>query len=73
MLRPAGIVLLADGRKIDAVTKGEFLAPGTAVSVVRMSGSRAVVQAVAESEVMQEDQESPELGDSFGGRLPRNG
>ena len=72
MLRPAGIVLLGD-RKVDAVTNGEFISPGTPVSVVRMSGSRAVVQAVDEETVMQHDAQSPEKGDSFGGRLPRNG
>ncbi len=70
MLRPAGIVLLGD-RKVDAVTNGEFLSPGTPVSVIRMSGSRAVVQAVDEDAVMQHDDQSPENGDSFGGRLPR--
>jgi len=71
MLRPAGIVLI-DDRKIDAVTNGEFISPGTTVSVVQMRGSRAVVQAAGEAAVMQTDAESPELGDTFGGRLPRN-
>ena len=71
MLRPAGIVLLED-RKIDAVTNGEFIAPGTAVSVTQMRGSRAVVQAVKEEVVTQHDEHTPEHGDTFGGRLPRN-
>ena len=55
MLRPAGIVLL-DNRKIDAVTGGEFIAPGTTVSVIQMRGSRAVVQAVDEEIVTQHDE-----------------
>ena len=71
MLRPAGIVLL-DNRKIDAVTGGEFIAPGTTVSVIQMRGSRAVVQAIDEEIVTQHDEQTPEHGDSFGGRLPRN-
>ena len=71
MLRPAGIVLLED-RKIDAVTNGEFIAPGTAVTVTQMRGNRAVVTAVQEETVTQQDAHTPELGDAFGGRLPRN-
>ncbi len=71
MLRPAGIVLIED-RKIDAVTGGEFIAPGTTVSVIQMRGSRAVVQAINEETVTQHDEHTPEHGDSFGGRLPRN-
>lgn len=71
MLRPAGIVLLED-RKIDAVTNGEFIAPGTAVTVTQMRGNRAVVTAVQEEIVTQQDEHTPEQGDAFGGRLPRN-
>ncbi len=71
MLRPAGIVLLGS-RKIDAVTKGEFLAPGTPVTVTQMRGNRAVVTAVQGEGVTQQDEQTPEQGDAFGGRLPRN-
>ena len=70
MLRPAGIVLL-DNRKIDAVTNGEFISPGTAVTVTQMRGNRPVVQTVEEGTVTQHDEHSPEHGDSFGGRLPK--
>ncbi len=68
MLRPAGIVLL-ENRKIDAVTNGEFISPGTPVSVIQMRGSRAVVQAAAGETVTQHDEHTPEHGDSFGGRI----
>jgi membrane-bound serine protease (ClpP class) len=68
MLRPAGIVLVED-RKIDAVTGGEFIAPGTAVSVIQMTGNRVVVQAVQEEVVTQHDGNSQEHGDAFGGRI----
>ena len=71
MLRPAGIVLV-DDRKVDAVTNGEFIAPGTAVSVIQMTGNRVVVQAINEETVTQHDEHTPEHGDSFGGRLPKN-
>jgi membrane-bound ClpP family serine protease len=70
MLRPAGIVLL-DNRKIDAVTNGEFISPGTPVAVTQMRGSRAVVQAIEEEAVTQHDEHVPEHGDTFGGRLPK--
>ncbi|MDP4243406.1 MAG: NfeD family protein, partial [Bacteroidota bacterium] len=75
MLRPAGIVLLGD-RKIDAVTGGEFLPPGTAVTVMRMSGNRAVVQAATDAVTTRATSESHiseerERGDSFGGRIAR--
>jgi membrane-bound serine protease (ClpP class) len=70
MLRPAGIVLL-DNRKIDAVTNGEFISPGTPVAVTQMRGSRAVVQAIEEETVTQHDERVPEHGDAFGGRLPK--
>lgn len=82
MLRPAGIVLLGD-RKLDAVTSGEFLAPGTAVTVIRMSGNRAVVQATDDGTAKAiahdgtapraetHDSDERERGDSFGGRIAR--
>jgi membrane-bound serine protease (ClpP class) len=71
MLRPAGIVLVED-RKIDAVTNGEFIAPGTAVSIIQMTGNRVVVQAIDEEVVTQHDEHTTPHGDSFGGRLPKN-
>jgi membrane-bound serine protease (ClpP class) len=70
MLRPAGIVLV-DDRKIDAVTNGEFISPGTAVSVIQMTGNRVIVQALDEETVTQHDEHTPEHGDTFGGRLPK--
>jgi hypothetical protein len=45
MLRPAGIVMIGD-RKIDAVTSGEFLPPGTPVTITSVRGNRAVVEAI---------------------------
>jgi membrane-bound serine protease (ClpP class) len=71
MLRPAGIVLIED-RKIDAITNGEFISPGTTVSVIQMTGNRVVVQAINEEVVTQHDTLTSEHGDSFGGRLPKN-
>jgi len=68
MLRPAGTVLLED-RKIDAVTGGQFIPPGTAVTVVRMNGNTAVVQTMDATIVTQTQEMTPEHGDSFGGRI----
>ncbi len=42
-LRPSGIILIA-GNRVDAITGGEFLEPGTAVHVVRAEGSCVIVR-----------------------------
>jgi len=47
-LRPAGTVDLA-GDRVDVVTEGEFVAPGTAVRVVLVEGGRVVVRPVHKS------------------------
>lgn len=44
-LRPTGIARI-DGRRVDVVTRGELLEPGTRVRVVEVSGNRLVVAAV---------------------------
>lgn len=42
-LRPAGIVLV-DGMRIDVVTSGEFINPNTMIKIIRVEGSRVVVE-----------------------------
>jgi len=44
-LRPAGIASI-DGRRIDVLTEGEFIAAGTPIRVVRVQGSRVFVEPV---------------------------
>jgi membrane-bound serine protease (ClpP class) len=44
-LRPAGIARF-DHERVDVVTEGEFLEPGTAVEVIRIEGNRIVVRSV---------------------------
>jgi membrane-bound serine protease (ClpP class) len=44
-LRPAGIASI-DGRRIDVLTEGEFIAQGTTVRVTRVEGARIFVEAV---------------------------
>jgi membrane-bound serine protease (ClpP class) len=44
-LRPAGIASI-DGRRIDVLTEGEFIAAGTPVRVVRVEGARVFVEPV---------------------------
>lgn len=44
-LRPTGIARI-DGRRVDVVTRGELLEPGTRVRVVEVSGNRLVVAAL---------------------------
>ncbi|TET37436.1 MAG: hypothetical protein E3J72_05930 [Planctomycetota bacterium] len=43
MLRPAGIAEI-DGERIDVVTEGVFLDPGTLLEVIEVSGNRLVVK-----------------------------
>ncbi len=42
-LRPAGIASI-EGRRVDVLTEGEFIAQGTPVRVVRVEGSRVFVE-----------------------------
>jgi membrane-bound serine protease (ClpP class) len=44
-LRPAGIASI-NGRRIDVLTEGEFIAQGTSVRVVRVEGARVFVEPV---------------------------
>ena len=43
-LRPVGIAMV-DGRRIDVIAEGEYIAEQTAVKVVSARGSRVVVRA----------------------------
>ncbi len=42
-LRPAGIATI-DGRRVDVLTEGEFIAAGTPIRVVRVEGARVFVE-----------------------------
>ncbi len=44
-LRPSGIAVI-DGRRVDVVSQGAYIAPGTEVEVVKVEGQRVVVRAV---------------------------
>lgn len=44
-LRPAGAALI-EGKRIDVVTEGEFITPGTTILVVKVEGTRVVVKAL---------------------------
>lgn len=71
MLRPAGTAII-DGKKIDVVTNGEFIDPGTPLSVVDVAGNRIVVRAVKEAIVESAESKPAEVSEPFGGRLPNN-
>lgn len=43
VLRPAGTAEIA-GRKIDVVTEGEFIEPGTSIEIIQVDGMRVVVR-----------------------------
>jgi membrane-bound serine protease (ClpP class) len=44
-LRPAGIASI-DGRRVDVLTAGEFIAQGTPIKVVRVEGARIFVEPI---------------------------
>jgi membrane-bound serine protease (ClpP class) len=44
-LRPAGIASI-DGRRVDVLTEGEFIAAGTPIRVVRVEGARIFVEPI---------------------------
>jgi membrane-bound serine protease (ClpP class) len=46
-LRPAGIASI-DGRRVDVLTEGEFIAQGTPIRVTRVEGARVFVQPVTQ-------------------------
>ena len=45
LLRPAGVALI-DGKRVDVLTEGEFIAAGTPVRVTRVEGARVFVEPV---------------------------
>jgi len=49
LLRPAGKMTL-DGQTVDCVTEGEFVQPGTRVTVLEEHGARVVVRPVPEED-----------------------
>jgi len=55
-LRPSGVADFA-GRRVDVVTRGEMIAPGTAVRVVESRGNRIVVRAANEPPNPQDEEE----------------
>ncbi|GAB6180065.1 hypothetical protein JCM14036_13840 [Desulfotomaculum defluvii] len=44
-LRPAGSALI-EGARVDVVTEGEFVAPGTKVIVIKVEGTRVIVKSL---------------------------
>ena len=46
LLRPAGVATI-DGRRVDVLTDGDFIAAGTPIRVTRVEGARVFVEAVA--------------------------
>lgn len=48
-LRPAGVVII-DGRRLDVVTRGEQIAAGQPIRVIKVEGNRVVVTAIEPNE-----------------------
>lgn len=49
ILRPSGIVLI-DGKRVDVVTSGDFIAEGTTVKVIAVNGASVVVERLVPQE-----------------------
>ncbi|MEP7234697.1 MAG: NfeD family protein [Ignavibacteriota bacterium] len=65
-LRPAGTALI-EGNKVDVVTQGEFILPGTSIVVTATPANRVLVKTLRAPEAQPEENND---GDPFGGRIP---
>ncbi len=65
-LRPAGTALI-DGKKVDVVTQGEFILPGTSIIVVDTPARTVLVKSLR---AHAKESEPTNEGDPFGGRIP---
>ena len=65
-LRPAGTALI-DGNKVDVVTQGEFILPGTSIIVVDTPARTVLVKSLR---AHVKEEEPANEGDPFGGRIP---
>ncbi len=65
-LRPAGTALI-DGNKVDVVTQGEFILPGSSIIVVDTPANKVLVRSLR---AQAKEEEHGKDGDPFGGRIP---
>ncbi|MFI5263628.1 MAG: nodulation protein NfeD [Candidatus Kapaibacterium sp.] len=65
-LRPAGTALI-DGKKVDVVTEGEFILPGTTIIVTDTPANKVLVKSL---HAQEKEKEHKKDGDPFGGRIP---
>ncbi len=65
-LRPAGTALI-DGNKVDVLTQGEFILPGTSIIVVDTPARTVLVKSLR---AHAKESEPTNEGDPFGGRIP---
>jgi membrane-bound serine protease (ClpP class) len=64
-LRPAGTALI-DGKKVDVVTEGEFILPGTTIVVTDTPANKVLVKSL---HAQQKEESHKKDGDPFGGRI----
>jgi membrane-bound serine protease (ClpP class) len=65
-LRPAGSAMI-DGKKVDVLTEGEFILPGTSIIVIGTPANKVLVKTL--KAYVKEEEQNKE-GDPFGGRIP---
>ena len=61
VLRPAGTMELADGTRLDVVTRGDFIEQGARVKVIGVDGTWLIVQQIKET-VLQKQTANEEEG-----------
>lgn len=71
MLRPAGIVELDDGTRLDVVTRGDYIEQGEPVRVIRREGTWLVVEQLRPEDAQTEGAQPARNGDS--GESPAQG
>lgn len=65
-LRPAGTALIG-GNKVDVVTQGEFILPGTDIIVIDTPANMVLVRSI---HAQAKEEERKHSDDPFGGRIP---
>lgn len=66
-LRPAGIMLLAGGERLDVVAEGAFITRGTPVKIVKIEGNRVIVRPITQANLELQSANLEQKGEEPGG------
>lgn len=68
-LRPAGVLALDDGARLDVVSQGEFVQKGARLKVLEVGGNRIVVESVGEDGHVDREHDGGQRGETAIGLL----